>query len=165
MNKFALLAAGAVSLLFANQANAEDVIRHLNEGSTFPIAKAVEVPASKATVYLSGAVPSVIDEKAEKNTIAAYGDTKAQTETVFQSIDKSLKSMGLEMGDVVKMQVFLVGDPEKDGKMDFAGFMDGYTQFFGTEEQPNLPSRSVMQVEALASPAWLVEIEVTAVRK
>lgn len=165
MNKYALLAAGAMSLLFASQSNAEDVIRHLNEGSTFPIAKAVEVPAGKSTVYLSGAVPAVINEEAEKNTIAAYGDTKAQTETVLQSIDKSLKSMGLEMGDVVKMQVFLVGDPEKDGKMDFSGFMDGYTQFFGTEEQPNLPSRSVMQVEALANPAWLVEIEVTAVRK
>lgn len=165
MNKFALLAAGAMSLMFANQSNAEDVIRHLNEGSTFPIAKAVEVPASKSIVFLSGAVPTVIDDKAEKNTIAAYGDTKAQTETVFQSIDKSLKSMGLEMGDVIKMQVFLVGDPAKEGKMDFAGFMDGYTQFFGTEAQPNLPSRSVMEVAALANPAWLVEIEVTAVRK
>jgi len=68
------------------------------------------------------------------------------------------------MGDVVKMQVFLVGDPGKEGKMDFAGFMDGYTQFFGTKEQPNLPSRSVVQVAGLASPAFLVEIEVTAVR-
>lgn len=62
------------------------------------------------------------------------------------------------------MQAFLVGDPEKNGKMDFVGFMEGYTQFFGTKEQPNLPSRSVMQIAALASPAWLVEIEVTAVR-
>jgi enamine deaminase RidA (YjgF/YER057c/UK114 family) len=68
------------------------------------------------------------------------------------------------MGDVVKMQVFLVGDPAKGGKMDFAGFMDGYTQYFGTEAQPNLPSRSVMQVAALAAPGFLVEIEVTAVR-
>jgi enamine deaminase RidA (YjgF/YER057c/UK114 family) len=68
------------------------------------------------------------------------------------------------MSDVVKMQVFLVGDPAKDGKMDFGGFMEGYTQFFGTEAQPNLPARSVVQVAGLANPGFLVEIEVTAVR-
>jgi enamine deaminase RidA (YjgF/YER057c/UK114 family) len=68
------------------------------------------------------------------------------------------------MGDVVKMQVFLVGDPDKGGKMDFAGFMQGYTQFFGSKEQPNLPTRSVFQVAGLANPGFLVEIEVTAVR-
>jgi hypothetical protein len=31
---------------------------------------------------------------------------------------------------VIKMQAFLVGDPSKGGKMDFEGFMQGYTQFF-----------------------------------
>ena len=68
------------------------------------------------------------------------------------------------MGDVVKMQAFLVGDPGKGGKMDFEGFMQGYTQFFGTPIQPNLPVRSALQVMALANPGYLVEIEVTAVR-
>ena len=68
------------------------------------------------------------------------------------------------MGDVIKMQAFLVGDPEMGGKMDFAGFMRGYTQFFGTEAQPNLPSRSALQIAGLANPNYLVEIEVTAVR-
>ena len=32
----------------------------------FPIALAVEVPAGKITVYVSGAVPPVVDEKAPK---------------------------------------------------------------------------------------------------
>jgi enamine deaminase RidA (YjgF/YER057c/UK114 family) len=62
------------------------------------------------------------------------------------------------------MQVFLVGDPKLDGRMDFAGFMQGYSRFFGTAAQPNLPARSTMQVAALANPGFLVEIEVTAVR-
>jgi enamine deaminase RidA (YjgF/YER057c/UK114 family) len=62
------------------------------------------------------------------------------------------------------MQAFLVADPAKDNRMDFAGFMEGYTQFFGTPQQPNLPSRSVMTVAGLVNPGWLVEIEVTAVR-
>ncbi|PWJ77596.1 enamine deaminase RidA (YjgF/YER057c/UK114 family) [Pseudaminobacter salicylatoxidans] len=154
----------AVGLLLAGSAMAEDVVRHKIPNSDFPIARAVEVPAGKTTVYLSGATPSVIDEKAEKNSIASFGNTKAQTESVLKSIEQNLESLGLKMGDVVKMQVFLIGDPEKDGKMDFAGFMEGYTQFFGTEAQPNLPTRSVFQVAGLANPGWLVEIEVTAVR-
>jgi enamine deaminase RidA (YjgF/YER057c/UK114 family) len=48
--------------------------------------------------------------------------------------------------------------------MDFAGFMSGYTQFFGTKDQPNKPARSAMQVAALAAPGALVEIEVIAVK-
>ncbi|MDP1293871.1 Rid family hydrolase, partial [Klebsiella variicola] len=70
----------------------------------------------------------------------------------------------LGLGDVVKMQVFLVGDPAKGGKMDFDGFMAAYREFYGTATQPNLPARSVMQVAGLVVPCWLVEIEVIAAR-
>jgi len=66
---------------------------------------------------------------------------------------------------VVMMHVFLVGDPANGGKMDFAGMMTGYTQFFGTREQPNKPARSAVQVAGLAAPGALVEIEVIAVRR
>ena len=151
-------------LMAAMPAFAADVVRHKIPNSTFPISAAVEVPAGKTLVFLSGAVPPVADASAAKDTPQAYGDTRTQTVGVLTSIDKQLKGMGLSLGDVVKMQVFLVGDPAKGGKMDFAGFMAGYTQFFGTPAQPNLPSRSAMQVAGLASPNFLVEIEVTAVR-
>ncbi|MGB0135561.1 RidA family protein [Dokdonella sp.] len=144
---------------------AQSVVRHkLPNNSTFPIAAAVEVPAGKTMVYLSGKVPSVANEKAEKNSVAAYGDTEAQTLSVLKGIEEQLKGMNLGMGDIVRMQAFLVGDPGQGGKMDFGGFMKGYSQFFGTEAQPNLPARSTMQVAALANPGFLVEIEVTAVR-
>jgi enamine deaminase RidA (YjgF/YER057c/UK114 family) len=161
-----LLGASALATLLtlAAPVSAQEVTRHKIPNSDFPIAQAVEIPAGKTTVYVSGAVPPVSNQSAEKNTIAAYGDTKIQTETVLRSIEKTLSGIGLKMGDVVKMQVFLVGDPDKGGKMDFAGFMQGYTQFFGSKEQPNLPTRSVFQVAGLANPGFLVEIEVTAVR-
>jgi enamine deaminase RidA (YjgF/YER057c/UK114 family) len=77
-------------------------------------------------------------------------------------IKSNLEGLGLGVGDIVKMQAFLVA-PEGE-TVDFKGFMAGYTQFFGTEEQPNLPVRSAMVVDALVNPGWLVEIEVTAVR-
>ena len=157
-------AAFAAALLLAGGASAQEIIRHKTPGSNFPIARAVEVPAGKTTVYLSGMVPPVVDDKAAKDSREAFGDTKTQTIGVLTAIDHALKDIKLSMGDVVKMQVFLVGDAAKGGKMDFAGFMDGYRQFFGTPEQPNLPARSVMQVSGLVNAGWLVEIEVTAVR-
>ncbi|KFL37326.1 hypothetical protein N788_10020 [Arenimonas donghaensis DSM 18148 = HO3-R19] len=155
----------ALLLLAPSLAMGSDVVRHKLPGnSTFPIAAAVEVPAGRTTVYLSGAVPPVANAEAPANSVAAYGDTEAQTLAVLARIQAQLEGMGLAMGDVVKMQVFLVGDPGNDGKMDFAGFMKGYSRYFGTDEQPNLPARSTMQVAALANPGFLVEIEVTAVR-
>lgn len=157
-------AAVALFALQASAAMADDVVRHKIPNSSFPISLAVEVPAGKTTVYVSGTVPSITDDKADKNSVAAYGDTTAQTVSVFKSINTTLESLHLKMSDVIKMQVFLVGDPAKGGKMDFAGFMAGYTQFFGTPAQPNLPSRSVFQVAGLANPGFLVEIEVVAVR-
>jgi enamine deaminase RidA (YjgF/YER057c/UK114 family) len=157
-------AALAVLLMAASgAAKAADVVRHKIPGSDFPISAAVEVPAGKTTVYLSGAVPR-LDAGASKDSAEDYGDTEAQTINVLGSIKKQLESMGLSLGDVIKMQVFLVGDPALDGKMDFAGFMKGYRRFFGTAEQPNLPSRSAFQIAGLANPAYLVEIEVVAVR-
>ncbi|WP_108399032.1 RidA family protein [Devosia submarina] len=152
----------AISASLSLAVPAQDVVRHSTPGSDFPIARAVEVPANATTVYLSGAVPSVVDTTADRATFAAYGDMETQTVSVLTSIEKTLADLDLTMGDVIKMQAFLVAP---DGEqLDFEGFMKGYTQFFGTAEQPNLPSRSVMTVAGLVSPGWLVEIEVTAVR-
>jgi enamine deaminase RidA (YjgF/YER057c/UK114 family) len=156
----------AACMLIASHAMAADVIRHKIPNSDFPIAMAVEIPAGKTQVYLSGAGPVVADKSLPANTPAAYGDTKAQTINTLEIIQANLKLLKLDMKDVVKMQVFLVGDPAKNGKMDFAGFMEGYVKFFGAAAgQPNLPTRSTMQVAGLANPGWLVEIEVTAVRR
>lgn len=62
------------------------------------------------------------------------------------------------------MHVYLVGDPQQSGRMDFAWMMASYTKFFGTKEQPNKPARTTVQVAALATPGVLVEIELIAVR-
>jgi enamine deaminase RidA (YjgF/YER057c/UK114 family) len=144
---------------------APEVIRYKLPNSSFPISLGVEIPAGGNLVFLSGMTPPVVDPSKPKDSRAAYGDTKTQTLGALKNIEGALRTMNLGMKDVVKMQVFLVGDPAKGGKMDFAGMMEGYTQFFGTAEQPNLPSRSAMQVAALANPGFMVEIEVAAVRR
>jgi enamine deaminase RidA (YjgF/YER057c/UK114 family) len=83
-----------------------------------PISSAVEVPAGKTVVYLSGSVPSVIHPDAPKGSLEAYGDTKAQTINVLGNIQQQLKAeLGLGLADVVKMQAFLVRPGERR-KMD-----------------------------------------------
>lgn len=158
------LCALALTLFAAPALAAEAVVRHPIPGSDFPIAQAIEVPTGRATVYLSGFGPTVKDPAAERNTLAAFGDTRTQTASTLAAIEGALQRLNLTMGDVVKMTVFLVGDPAKGGRMDFSGLMEAYREKFGTSAQPNLPTRSVVQVTALANPGWLVEIEVTAVR-
>jgi enamine deaminase RidA (YjgF/YER057c/UK114 family) len=131
----------------------------------FPISSAVVVPPGYDTIYLSGSIPKIADPKAPKGSVESFGDTKTQTLSVLQQIEDTLRKQNLSMGDVVMMHLYLVGDPKKDGKMDFAGMMEGYKQFFGTPDQSNKPARSAMQVAGLAVPGALVEIEVIAVRK
>ena len=156
--------AGATWLLAA-AASAGEVVRYpLPNNSTFPIARAVEVPAGTTLVFHSGVTPAPKDAQAPVNTPAYWGDTKTQALSAFARLKESLDGMGLGFGDVVKMTVFLVADPAGDGRMDFKGFMEAYTQFFGTAAQPKLPARSAVQVAALAAPGMLVEIEVILAR-
>lgn len=142
----------------------DTVTRNKIPNSSFPIALSVQVPPSADMIFMSGTVPQTINSEAEPGSREAYGDTEAQTVSTLNELSKRLGMLGLTLGDVVMMRAYLVGDPEMDGKMDFAGFMRGYTQFFGTEAQPNLPARSAFQIAGLARPAWLVEIEVVAAK-
>ncbi|WP_370681769.1 RidA family protein [Comamonas sp. GB3 AK4-5] len=160
----ALLTSLALAGCATQTPSSPELLRYKLPGSNFPIANAVEVPAGASTIYLSGKTAAVQDKSKSPTDIAAYGNTEVQTVSVLQTIDAQLKGMGLSMSDVVKMQVYLVKDPGKGDKMDFAGFMKGYSQFFGTATQPHLPARSTFEVAALANPALLVEIEVAAVR-
>jgi enamine deaminase RidA (YjgF/YER057c/UK114 family) len=153
--------ATVTALAMLPAAHAADIVRHENAGSTpSPIARAIEVPAGFRTIYHSGLVPAPADPKATQYSPQYWGNTKTQSLSVLTRLQDSLKSMGLGFGDVVKMTVFLGGDPATGGRMDFAGFMEAYSQYFGTKEQPNRPARSTVQVANLVSPGMLVEIEV-----
>jgi enamine deaminase RidA (YjgF/YER057c/UK114 family) len=146
-------------------AHSQNVVRTpLPNGNDFPISAAVTVKSGTDLVFVSGAMAPAINKDAPKGSVAAFGDMETQTVAVLTSIKGTLGRLGLGMGDVVKMNVFMVADPTKDNKLDFAGLMAGYTQFFGTKEQPNKPARSAVQVAALVAPGALVEIEVVAAK-
>jgi len=116
------------------------------------------------TVYISGSLPDVADDTAPKGSVEAYGDTQTQTMSVLKHLGDALKAQGLGFGDVVAAHVFLVGDPLKNGDIDFAGMNAAFGQFFGTPEQPNKPARAAVKVAGLVAPGALVEIEFTAAR-
>jgi enamine deaminase RidA (YjgF/YER057c/UK114 family) len=108
------------------------------------------------TLYVSG----WLDPDMKTHT-----DTASQTVGVIKDLQKFLESQKLTLGDVVMMHVFLGADPAKEGKMDFAGMMSGYTQFFGTKDQPGKPARTTVQVVLpAASRGALIEIDLIAVR-
>lgn len=126
-----------------------------------PIAASVEVPAGSRLVYISGTVPDPADANAPAGSVQRYGDTATQTRSILRKIEAQLRQHGLGLGDVVMMRVFLVAPPGQP-RMDFAGMMTGYREFFGTAAQPGRPARSTMQVAGLVDPGWLAEIGVTA---
>ena len=157
--KYGLMAVALAASACAMRAQV--VVKHLQDDKS-PIASGVW---AGDTLYLSGQLASpVTAADAAKGTPAVYGDTKTQALSALNKIQGLLQAQGLDMKDVVKMTVFLAGDPAKDNKLDFAGLQGAYTQFFGTKDQPNKPARSAMQVAALAAPWALVEIEVIAVK-
>ena len=155
MRHLVLLAA----LTAAAAAPAQEV-RRLGPADS-PISASVEVPAGSRLIYVSGTVPDVADANAPAGSVQRYGDTAAQTRSILAKVQAQLGRHGLGLGDVVMMRVFLVAPPGQP-RMDFAGMMSAYREFFGTAAQPNRPARSTMQVAGLVDPGWLVEIEVTA---
>lgn len=152
------LAAG----LSCTAAQAQGIVRHTNPPPAI-ILGGVTIPPGAEILMLSGQLASPIDP-AKTDGIEAYGDTKTQTISTFKKIEAALAKQGYAMSDVIKLTVFVVGDPKLGGKMDFAGFNAGYREFFGTAANPNLVARSTVQVAALAGPQFLIEIEATAAK-
>ncbi|MBA4794219.1 RidA family protein [Phenylobacterium sp.] len=163
MRPIALAATTAAALAAFAAPAAAEITRVGSE--TSPIASAVVVPAGYDMIYVSGITPPVTNEGAPEGTPREFGDTRTQTIGVLNRIKAILEAQGATLGDVVMMRVLLVGDPALDGKMDFAGMMEGYRQFFANAEQPNKPARITSQVAALVAPGMMVEIEVQAAVK
>ena len=149
MNNLSKLLLAGVCLAIGNAAWADEITRH--PLPNFPTSLAVEVPAGASTIYLNGVVPGIIDNKADPRSEAAYGNTAQQTANVLAEIEKRLKSLGLGMSDVVKMQVFLKA-PQGQNDMDFRGFSQSYLRFFDAKAGVKLPARSLLQRRGSPTP-------------
>jgi enamine deaminase RidA (YjgF/YER057c/UK114 family) len=156
----AVTAALAATTTHAKTAAPKPQIERTVSSPTATISSSASLPAGSKLYFISGTTPSPPDPAKPEE----LGDTRAQTLSVLTKIKTQLESMGLGMGDVVKMTVFLVGVPDKGGRMDSAAMNEVFRTFFGTAEQPNRPTRSTIQVAALGRPTMYVEIEAIAAK-
>jgi len=150
---------GALALIVPMTASAQNTKRiplTLSQNPTnadLPFSQAVWVGD---TLYVSG----WLDPDLKTHT-----DTKSQTVGILEDIQKFLVSQKLALGDVVMMRVYLGADPAKGGKEDVLGARAGYSQFFGTKDQPNKPACTAVQVVLPAGDRGaLVEIDIIAAR-
>src|SRR5436309_7724295 len=110
--KILSLVMGAALVAVPCGMQAQVAVKHLQPNEKAPIANGVW---AGDTLYLSGQLASpVTPADAAKGTAAVYGDTKTQALSALQKIQALLKEQGLDMKDVVKMTVFLAGDPAKE---------------------------------------------------
>lgn len=156
------MAAALASFVPAAQAAAKKpapVVERTSSNPTAVISSTATVPADMKLVFISGTTPSPLDPAKPED----FGDTKTQTLSILTKMKAQLETMGMTMGDIVKMTVFLVS-PTPGGRMDSAAMNDVFKTFFGTPEQPNKPTRSTIQIAALGRPTMYVEIEAVAAK-
>jgi 2-iminobutanoate/2-iminopropanoate deaminase len=127
--------------------------------ATGVIASTALLPTGSTILYLSGGTASPVDPAKPDE----FGDTATQTKSILTKMKASLEGMGWSMGDIVKMNVFLVA-ALPGGRMDAPGMNGVFKDFFGTAAQPNKPARTTVQVAALGRPTTLVEIEAVAAK-
>lgn len=127
-------------------------IRKFNTGDTYPdqsldndLCQAVR---AGNTVYLRGQVGSDFDG----NTIGA-GDPAAQAEQAMKNVRQLLEEAGAELGDVVKIVVYIT-DP---------AWREPVYRVIGRWLKGVFPVSTGLIVNGLARPEWVMEIDVTAV--
>ena len=160
---FLIVVLGATIASFASRSFAETEIVRIAKTPPRPTLDAVILPPNAEVMLISGQGADPLDPT-KIDGPDDFGNTKTQTLSILTKIKHLLEAHGYSMKNVVKLTVFVAGDPKLDGKGDFAGMNEVYATFFGTIENPNLPTRSAIQVAALGRPGYRVEIEATAAR-
>lgn len=121
------------------------------EGLSKPAAYTqVVVSTRRRLVFISG---QVSQDSAGK--VVAEGDYAGQARQVYANLSAALKGAGATPADVVKLTTYVVGyKPELR-----AVIAQARATLFGTAE---LPASTLVGVEALAEPGYLLEIEAIA---
>ena len=103
------------------------------------------------TIYVSGQVA----QDAAGNVIGK-GDLLAQTDQVYKNLATALTAAGANFNDVVKLNVYVVGYiPEH------RAILQSVRERFVNKDNP--PASTLIGVQALARPEFLVEVEAIAV--
>lgn len=99
-------------------------------------------------IEISGTVASD-----ESGNVVGENDPYGQTKFILQKIEKVLTASGASLADVVRTRMF-VTDISR-----FDEYAKAHGEVFGTIK----PCTSMLEVNALVSPRFLIEIEATAI--
>jgi enamine deaminase RidA (YjgF/YER057c/UK114 family) len=114
----------------------------------------VSVAQGSKLVFLSGQVGTRQD-----GTVVAEGDVAAQTAQALRNVKAGLDAAGATLDDVVKSTLYIVDwRPEKFEQL-MAGVMEAAGELGGAP----ISSSTLVSVQGLFDPAYLIEIDVTAV--
>ncbi len=158
-----LVIPGIVAVLLTASAAAHDIVRRV--APDFPVASSVQIPAGSELMLVSGLLADAADPSAPPGSPERFGNTAAQARSVLGKIRQELAASGFSMADIVKMNVYVVGDPARNGAVDFMGLMGAYVEYFGTDDAALPPARTTVQVAGLPLAGALVQIEVVAARQ
>jgi enamine deaminase RidA (YjgF/YER057c/UK114 family) len=106
---------------------------------------------SGTTIYISGQVS--VNEKGE---IVGKGDLRAQTVQTFENLKRALAAAGATLRDVVKSNLYVVRLKPEHVPL----IREVRSRYFNMQQPP---ASTLVGVEALVNPDWLIEIEVVAV--
>ena len=117
------------------------------EGAAEPISHYTDAVRFGDLLFVSGAAAFDSD-----GNVVGKGDVVTQTRVVLQNIRDALQEVGADMGDVLKVTVFLTDIADR------AAVNPVRKEFFGDAK----PASTLFEVSALAVPDMLVEIEAIA---
>lgn len=139
---------GAMHTTFAQQVEKEFInpFRVKPSGYTHTV-----VSGSGRTIYISGQVP--VNEAGQ---IVGEGDLKTQTKQVYDNLLYCLRFAGAKFEDVVKMTTYVVNYKPSD--IDIVREVR-----MGYLSKENPPASTLVGVQALAHPDYMIEIEAIAV--
>ena len=112
----------------------------------------VEATGATRLIYVAGQTAADAD-----GNVVGVGDFKAQVQQVYENVKTCLESHGASFADVVKTTTFIVN---YDAAVHRPVLTEIRTQYMPAE---NPPASTLLGVQGLARPEFLVEVEAIAV--
>ncbi len=107
----------------------------------------VEVPPNARWLYISGQIGTAPDGSVPTGIVA-------QTENCWRNIKAILADAGMDVGDIVKVTIFLTREE------DIAAYREARDRIIGEAR----PASTLVVVSRLVRPEWLVEVEAVAAK-
>lgn len=118
------------------------------DSSVFGFSQAVKVREAQEVVYISG--QTAFDSQGQ---LEGEDDIEVQVRSSFENVKRIVKAAGGAMDNIVKLTVYFLD----------LGALEQYTAILGEYFPDDPPSQTVVEVNRLAIPGLLIEIEATAV--